>query len=62
MNKKPKDLDSCMLEAEKLLRRRIEIAKARFGRRMKSPKRVTESIEGRGLGDLPYAPWEKTKP
>lgn len=40
----------------------IEKGKAEFGRRMKSPKRVTESIEGKGLGDLHYAPWEKFKP
>ncbi len=40
----------------------VESSKARFGRRMKSSKKVTESIEGKGLGDLHYAPWEKFNP
>ncbi len=41
---------------------RIESAKAEFGRRMKSPNRLTEPKEGTGFGDLRYAPWEKFKP
>jgi len=41
---------------------RIESAKAEFGRRMKSPKKVTEPKEGTGFGDLRYAAWEKFFP
>lgn len=41
---------------------KIESARMEFCRRMKMPDKGTVSIEGRGLGDLPYAPWEKFKP
>lgn len=41
---------------------RIEKARMEFCRCMKSPDRVTESIEGRGLGDLRYAAFDKFKP
>ena len=62
MESKKNEFDRCMLEAERLLRRRIESAKARFGRRMKSPKRVTENKEGSPYGDIRYSDQEKFRP
>ncbi len=56
------EYDRCMLEVERLLRRRIEIAKMRFGRRMKSPKRITEPKDGSPYGDIRYSDQEKFKP
>lgn len=41
---------------------RIEAEKARFGRRMKSPKRLTEPKEGSPYGDLRYAAFDKFRP
>ncbi len=56
------EYDRYMLEAERLLRRRIESAKARFGRRMKSPKRLTEPKEGCPYGSIRYGDFDKFKP
>ncbi len=56
------EFDQCMLEAEELLRRRIEIAKARFGRRMKMPNKGTEPKEGCPYGSIRYGAFDKFKP
>ena len=57
------EVNAKMLEAERLLRRRIEIGKARFGRRMKMPNKGTENKKGHPYGDTNgYYPWEDFPP
>ncbi len=56
------EVNAMMLEAERLLRRRIESAKARFGRRMKMPNNGTEQKEGCPYGGIRYGAFDKFRP